>query len=180
MIRVIISASVVYLALIIMLRIGGKRTLSKWNAFDFIVTIAMGSIIASIILNKDVTVVEGLLASGVLILLQASITWLSVRIGWIEGAVKAQPTLLYANENFLRDNMRTQRVTRSEMLAAIRASGIGHLSFVDAVVLETDGSFSVVESIYTRAGMADALEDVDGYKDDYLNEGSVDAAHSER
>ncbi len=93
--QIFLTSLFAYSILIIFLRVSGKRTLSKWNAFDFIVTIALGSILASVILSKDVVVLEGVLASALLIVFQFIITWLSVRVGWIEDLIKAEPTLLY-------------------------------------------------------------------------------------
>ena len=161
--QVFISCLLVYVAFIILLRISGKRTLSKWNAFDFIVTIALGSILASVILSKGVVILEGILASFLLIIFQFIITWLSVRVDWIENLVKANPTLLYNENNFLFDEMKKQRVTKGEILAAIRASSIGSLEKVKAVVLETDGSFSVIKKSENEDSNS-ALEDVEGIK----------------
>lgn len=159
--QVFVTSLFAYSILIVFLRVSGKRTLSKWNAFDFIVTIALGSILASVILSKDVVVLEGVLASALLIGFQFIITWLSVRISWFEDLIKAKPTLLYNNDKFLFDKMKNQRVSKSEILAAIRASSIGSLEKVKAVVLETDGSFSVIKKS-ENGDSNSALEDVIG------------------
>ncbi|CAN5492072.1 DUF421 domain-containing protein [soil metagenome] len=159
--QVFLTSLFAYSILIIFLRVSGKRTLSKWNAFDFIVTIALGSILASVILSKDVVVLEGVLASALLIIFQFIITWLSVRINWIKDLVKAKPTLLYDKNKFLFDKMKNQRVSKSEILAAIRASSIGSLEKVEAVVLETDGSFSVIKKSENDDSNS-ALGDVEG------------------
>jgi hypothetical protein len=76
------------------LRVTGKRTLSKWNAFDFVVTIALGSTLASAFLSKSVALTEGILPVAVLVGLQFIITWLSVRFSSIRHLVKGEPTLL--------------------------------------------------------------------------------------
>ena len=159
--QVFISSLFAYFILIIFLRVSGKRTLSKWNAFDFIVTIALGSILASVILSKDVVIFEGILASGLLIIFQFTITWFAVRISWIDDLIKAEPTLLYNRDKFLFDKMKKQRVAKSEILAAVRASSIGSLEKVEAVVLETDGSFSVIKKSQNGESNS-ALEDVEG------------------
>lgn len=159
--QVFVTSLVAYTIFIVLLRVSGKRTLSKWNAFDFIVTIALGSILASVILSKDVVIIEGVLASGLLIGFQFIITWLSVRVDWIKDLIKAKPTLLYNKDKYLFDKMKNQRVTKGEILAAIRASSIGSLEKVEAVVLETDGSFSVIEKS-ENGDSNSALEDVKG------------------
>ncbi|MEI8665572.1 hypothetical protein P4S81_12945 [Pseudoalteromonas sp. B28] len=74
LIRVLIIGVLGYVALVFWLRVSGKRTLSKWNVFDFVVTIALGSILASVIISKSVALLEGILAFVVLIGLQYLIT----------------------------------------------------------------------------------------------------------
>lgn len=156
---VFVTATVAYFALILSLRISGKRTLSKWNAFDFVVTIALGSILATVILSKQVALVEGILGFVLLILFQYIITRLSVRFSFFRGWIKSNPTLLFDRGEFLDDALKSQRVTESEVRAAIRESGNVSLEDVEAVVLETDGSFSVMGR--SKKGSRTALEDVD-------------------
>lgn len=160
--RVFVSGVFAYVTLIIWLRVSGKRTLSKWNAFDFVVTIALGSILATVILSDKVKITEGVLASFVLIAFQFLITWLSVRVGWVEDLVKARPTLLFFEGNYREKAMRRQRVAKGEILAAIRTSSIGSIQKIKAVVLEADGRFSVIERSESDDGNS-ALEDVEGF-----------------
>ncbi len=144
-IRILIVGVLAYIALIIFLRVSGKRTLSKWNAFDFVVTIALGSILASVVVSKDVVLIEGVIAFALLIGLQFVITRLSVRFDSIKNVVKAEPTLLFNKGEFLNEAMFRQRVTESEIRAAIRSNGLAAIEEIEAVVLETDGTFSVVK-----------------------------------
>lgn len=156
--RVIIVGVLAYAALILWLRVSGKRSLSKWNAFDFVVTIALGSAFASVLLSKDVPLAEGVLAFVLLLGLQWVITWSSVRWPTLRRVIKAQPTLLLDRGEYLREAMKSQRVTESEILAAIRNKGIAAVEEVGAVVLETDGSFSVIKD--TEGNSRSALSDV--------------------
>jgi uncharacterized membrane protein YcaP (DUF421 family) len=133
-----------YGALILLLRVSGKRTLSKMNAFDLVVTVALGSTLATILLSKDVALAEGVLAFAVLILLQFVIAWLSVRSTAVHRLVKAEPALLFHQGKFLWQAMTAERVTEDEVRAAVRGQGIASMEAVAAVVLETDGSFTVL------------------------------------
>jgi uncharacterized membrane protein YcaP (DUF421 family) len=142
--RTLIVGILAYVALVAILRISGKRTLTKFNAFDLIVTVALGSTLATILLNKEVTLAEGVVALTLLIVLQYVITWLSVRSPWFEHMVKAEPTLLAHQGQFLDDALRRQRVTREEVVAALRSSGMTEISQAATVILETDGSISVI------------------------------------
>ncbi len=158
-VRILIVGVLAYAALIIFLRVSGKRTLSKWNAFDFVVTIAFGSILASIILSKDVVLIEGLTAFVLLVGLQFVITRLSVKFDFVKKIVKANPTLLFDKGEFLPAAMRRQRVTESEIRAAIRSKGSAAIESIEAVVLETDGTFSVIIKSPDNLSRS-ALEDV--------------------
>ncbi len=148
--RVLVVGPGAYLALILLLRGSGKRTLSKLNVFDFLVTIALGSTLASVILNKSVSLAEGIVGFAVLVGLQYVISWLSVRSTGFEQLVKAEPSLLLHNGQFLDRALKAHRVTHTEVLAALRAHGHANADGVAAVVLETDGSLSVVAD--ARAG----------------------------
>ncbi|CAN5732282.1 DUF421 domain-containing protein [soil metagenome] len=143
-VRVLVIGPLAYIALVVLLRVSGKRTLSKMNAFDFVVTVAFGSTLASVVLSKTVSLLEGVVAFAVLILCQYVITYLSVRSERFQQFIKASPTLLYHQGRFLSDVMRRQRVTEEEVRSGVRESGHLSLDAVAAVVLETDGSFSVI------------------------------------
>lgn len=144
--RVLIVGTLAYIALVLVLRVSGKRTLSKMNAFDFIVTVAQGSILASVMLSKDVALAEGMTAFCLTIFLQYIITWLSVRSRQVENWVKAEPSLLFFEGRFLDKTLRRERVTHAEIRAAVRGQGIAQIEDAIAVVLETDGSLTVVQN----------------------------------
>ncbi len=144
LLRAAIQAVFAYAALVFFLRISGRRTLSKMNAFDLVVTVALGSTLATVILSKDVTVAEGALVFALLIGMQFAVTWSSVRVPWVRRAVTGEPALLVYQGEFLEAAMRKTRVTADEVRAAVRGAGTADLGAVGAVVLETDGSFSVI------------------------------------
>jgi uncharacterized membrane protein YcaP (DUF421 family) len=157
LLRAVVVGSLAYAGLILLLRASGKRTLAKMNAFDLVVTVALGSTLATVLLSERVALVEGLAGLGVLILLQLMVTWLSVRFAAVRRLVRAEPTLLYFRGAMLRRAMADQRVTVSEVLQAVRSSGLAGLEQVEAVVLESDGTLSVVSQ---GSGSGSALRDV--------------------
>jgi uncharacterized membrane protein YcaP (DUF421 family) len=144
LVRVLVNCVVGYTCVIAILRISGKRTLSKLNAFDFVVTIALGSTLATLIVSKDMILAEGVLAVALLVSLQYIITAASVRSSLFSGLVKSEPTLLAHDGIFLKEAMLKQRVTPDEVLAALRAHKLEAIEDAAAVVLETDGSISVL------------------------------------
>ncbi|WP_341200862.1 DUF421 domain-containing protein [Planomicrobium okeanokoites] len=143
--RIVTVGFLAYIGLVFFLRISGKRTLTKLNAFDLVVTVALGSTLATILLNNKISLFEGLTAFGLLIGGQYIMTFLAVRSKTFNKFIKSEPKLLYLNGNFLEDAMKKERINRVEILQSIRNQGKGSLEEVQAVVLETDGSMSVIQ-----------------------------------
>lgn len=156
--RIALTGALAYAALVVLLRISGKRTLSKMNAFDLVVTVALGSCLATVILSKDVALADGVVGVGLLIALQYAVTWLSIRSSAVSDLVKSEPALLVRRGEMLRSALRRERVLESEILAAVREQGLASLAQVEAVVLETDGSLSVIQR--SDAGDRSALSGV--------------------
>lgn len=155
--RTLVVGVLAYVALVALLRVSGKRTLGKWNAFDLVVTVAFGSTLSTALLSRDTSLVQVVCAFAVLVGLQFTVTWLSVRSRRVGEAVKSTPALLLHRGVFLDAALRRERVTEGEVRAAIRASGIAAVEDVHAAVLETDGTISVIRD--AGAG-ATALDDV--------------------
>ncbi len=142
--QTVIAGVLAYAALIVLLRTSGKRTLAKMNAFDLVVTVALGSTLSTILLSRDVALADGVAALALLIGLQFLVAWLSVRTRRFEAAVKSSPSLLLYRGEFCEREMQRQRVSADEIKAAIRSAGLTDVPHVGAVVLETDGTFSVI------------------------------------
>ncbi|MBX9699049.1 MAG: DUF421 domain-containing protein [Acetobacteraceae bacterium] len=158
LLRVIVVGALAYVALVALLRLSGKRTLAKLNAFDLVVTVALGSTLATVLLNRDVALAEGVLAFALLIGLQYLVAFLSVRSPRFGALVKSEPSLLLHRGRFLEAAMRGQRVTREEILSALRASGLPGPEAAAAVVLETDGSLSVLPAAAAPEGGLPVLD----------------------
>lgn len=143
-IRTLVIGVLGYIGIVALLRLSGKRTLSKMNSFDFIVTIALGSTLATMLLSENTTLLQGLTAIAVLVFLQFAVTWTSVRWAFFSRIVKAEPRLLFHEGRYLRRAMRRERVNEQELHAAAREAGLSSGSLVAAMVLETDGSITVI------------------------------------
>jgi uncharacterized membrane protein YcaP (DUF421 family) len=164
--RVFLSVAIAYPIVIIVLRLAGKRSLSKLNAFDFIVTIALGSVLASTVTGKSLSVSEGLGAFAALAALQLIVSWISNRSHLFAKALRSEPRILLRDGKILHEALKAERITQDEVEAAIRKKGHGRVEEITAVVLESDGAMSVIEE-----GCADdctALRSVLGPKESSL------------
>ena len=142
--RTLIVGLSAYVALVGVLRITGKRTLSKMNAFDLVVTVALGSTLATVLLSKDIALAEGVTAFLLLAGAQYAVTWMSLRSDRFRRWIKAEPRALLRDGRLIADALRAERVTPDEVEAAIRAAGHADPAAIELVMLETDGSMSVV------------------------------------
>ncbi|WP_405402675.1 DUF421 domain-containing protein [Paracoccus sp. Ld10] len=145
-VRTIIVGTLAYVFLIVSLRVSGKRTLAKLNAFDLIVTVALGSTLATILLSESVALAEGVTGLVLLILLQYAVTAMSVHSERFSRFVRSEPSLLLRNGTPLTRAMRNARVTNAELETVVRTAGKNDMASIGAVILESDGSFSVIES----------------------------------
>jgi uncharacterized membrane protein YcaP (DUF421 family) len=142
-IRTITLSIIGFAALMILLRGSGKRTLSKLNAFDFVFVVAVGSVFASTIISKDITLIEGVASMATLIVIQVTLAELAMRYPAVERIINGKPTLLFSHGKFIPRALKKERVTEEEVRGAIRAKGVNRVEDVDAVILENDGSLSV-------------------------------------
>lgn len=132
-----------FTSLFVMLRLSGKRTLSKLNVFDFVFVVAVGSVFAATIIEKDVTLLEGFFALAALIAIQVLLAEIAARSDLADRIINGYPTLLFSHGKFIPRALKRERITEGEVRAAIREKGITTVEDVDAVVLENDGSLSV-------------------------------------
>jgi uncharacterized membrane protein YcaP (DUF421 family) len=143
-VRTLVVGVVAYLALVAMLRISGKRTLSQLNAFDFVVTVALGSTLATTVVSTNTGLLQGLAAFAVLIGMQYAITWASQRSALVARLAKSEPTALAYRGRLASEALRQERILPEEVAAALREHGVSSVKRADLVVLETDGTISVV------------------------------------
>jgi uncharacterized membrane protein YcaP (DUF421 family) len=147
LVRTLVVGVAAYLALVALLRISGKRTLSKMNAFDLVVTVALGSTLATVLLSRDVPLADGVLGFFVLVGMQFLITASSRRWQRVSHAVRSEPRALLYRGRILPESLRAERVLEEEVQAALRQHGFARYDDVDLLVLETDGSFTAIASL---------------------------------
>ena len=145
LLRTVVVGTLTYISIIVILRISGKRTLATMNAFDFLITVALGSAYGRILTAKQVSLAEAVTTFMLLALLQFVVSKLENKYQWFYQMVTSQPTLLYYKGEFLEKAMRKQRVRKDSLLGAVRKKRFSSLEDVEAIVLETDGSLSIIQ-----------------------------------
>ncbi len=144
LLRLAVVAPLSYVALIVILRVSGKRMLSKMNAFDLIVTVALGSTLATVVLSKQVALAEGVLALALLVALQYVVAWSGSRSPRVRRVTESRPTLVLFRGQFLSAALRDENLAEDDVRSALRSEDIATLQEVEAVVLEANGKLSVI------------------------------------
>ena len=142
----LIEAAVLYPYAVLVLRLAGKTTVGTARIFDFVSTVAMGTMVGSTIISKSIALTTGLVGLTALVALQWAVAYASSRSTRFYRLTTNTPRLLYDGSRFLEENLRAERMTREDVLAKIREGGHPNLGSVAAVVLETTGNVAVIGS----------------------------------
>lgn len=142
---IFLTALGIYVALIAFTRIAGKRSFSKMSSFDFAMTVAVGSLIASTILSKNTSLVQGIVGLGSLYILQITVARLR-EFNAVKSMVDNNPLLLMDGPKILHDNLKKARVSEGDLRNKLREANVIRLTQVKAVVFETTGDVSVLHT----------------------------------
>lgn len=137
-----LAALAIYLFVIASTRLAGLRSFATMSSFDFAMTVAIGSLIASAA-SGQVALAGSATGIAVLYLAQAVVAALRRR-GLLGGLVDNSPLLLMEEGRILEDNLAAARMTRGDLRARLRAANVLEHAQVHAVVFETTGDVSVL------------------------------------
>jgi uncharacterized membrane protein YcaP (DUF421 family) len=142
--RIVVIATGTYVLIVGLLRLLGEQALAKMSAYDLVVTVALGSLLASIPLGSGITLVDGLAAIGTYLLLQQILRWAVKHSKRTERLVRDIPQFMVWDGQFLDQQLKDHNVLKAEIRAAVRRAGLGSISEALAVILENDGDWSVL------------------------------------
>ncbi|PHR13236.1 MAG: hypothetical protein COA40_07020 [Aequorivita sp.] len=144
-VAIILTAIGIYAATIIFTRLAGKRSFSKMSSFDFAMTVAIGSIIATTVLSKSVSLVQGVVGLAAVYILQISVAMVR-RFKIVQTLIDNEPLLLMDGQHILYENLKKARVTETDLRSKLREANVLELSQVRAVIFESTGDIAVLHS----------------------------------
>ena len=145
LIEIVLTAIGIYFATIIFTRLAGKRSFSKMSSFDFAMTVAIGSIIATTVLSKSVSLLQGVIGLAAVYILQVLVAILR-KLEIVQKLIDNKPLLLMDGEEILQENLKKARVTESDLRSKLREANVLELSQVRAVIFESTGDIAVLHS----------------------------------
>jgi uncharacterized membrane protein YcaP (DUF421 family) len=154
LLSIVLTAVGTYVAVILFTRLGGKRSFSKMSSFDFAITVALGSMVATTVLSKSVTLWQGMTGLAALYVLQLATAYLR-RYPSVSAITDNRPMYLMKGANVLHENLKKARVTESDLRAKLREANVLELSQVRAVIFETTGDIAVLHTNNTQQQIQD-------------------------
>lgn len=133
----------VYVLMLVVIRVMGKRTVGNFTAFDLLVALMLGEVVDEIIYG-DVTIMQGVVAILVVAAARYVTAWLTYSNGKIGRVLEGKPREVVRNGEFVRESMRHELMGEEEVLAALRLQGISDMREVKKAVMEVDGQVSVI------------------------------------
>lgn len=140
----IARAAIVYVALMLMVRLSGKRTVGQFTPFDLLVVMLLSEGVSNSLSGKDDSIVGGLIVAGTLVLLNLMVAMASARSKKIEDVVEGSPILVARDGRVFHDVLKRQHVGTGDMDKALREADC-ELENVKCAFLETDGTISVLK-----------------------------------
>lgn len=151
---VALSAIGIYFGLILFTRLMGLRSFSKLSSHDFAMTVGIGSVLASTVLSKSPSLLQGLVAMAMLFLLQAMVSLIRRKVKPLKDLIDNEPVVLMAHGDYYWDNINQASLSKSDIHQVLRQNGIKSKSEIFAVIMETTGDISVIKQSETAADRA--------------------------
>jgi uncharacterized membrane protein YcaP (DUF421 family) len=159
-----LRALAVYLLLLVLLRVMGKRTIGNFTAFDLLVALMLGEVVDEMIYG-DVSFAQGVTAILVVCLLQYGNSWLSYWDHGFDRVLEGVPTPVVEGGRLVQEGLRKERMNEKEVMAELRLHGIDDLREVKLAMVESDGEVSVIRHRWAEpVEKGDVLADAAGEK----------------
>jgi uncharacterized membrane protein YcaP (DUF421 family) len=140
----IVRPVVIYVFLVVILRIGGRRELAQMNAFDLVVLLTLSNAVQNAIIGDDNSLLGGIIGGATLVLLNLGVVRFLYRHPGLDRKLEGDPVLLVKDGRIVKENLERELITEDELLAAIHRQGIDRIEACAEVILETSGTISVL------------------------------------
>jgi len=142
--EIVVRTAVVYLAVLLLLRAGGKRELGQMSVADLVVILVIANAVQNAMNAGDNSLTVGLVAAATLVGMNLLLARSGGRLPFLSHLFHDEPTLLMQDGVLLEENIAREHVQKEEIEMAAREHGIGDLSEVSEAILEPDGSISII------------------------------------
>jgi uncharacterized membrane protein YcaP (DUF421 family) len=148
--EVVLRTALVYLGLLLAMRVAGKREVGQMKPFDLVTLLIISNAVQNAMVGQDSSVVGGLVAATVILLLNFTVEWLRHRYLLAQQVFEGSPTLIVNDGHFVTDHLRQEQLSEEDVLQAMREHGVDDVQQVKSAVLEVDGSISIIPKESTQ------------------------------
>jgi uncharacterized membrane protein YcaP (DUF421 family) len=148
--ELIVRGVVVYIALLLGIRMFGRREIGQMTPFDLVLILLIANAVQNAMVGPDTSLIGGLVVAATLLILNRLVARSSARIPWLRSVTEGEPILLINNGRVLADRLRREGIDIDDLEQAAREHGVKDLSEVDTAVLEIDGSVSIIPVTGTK------------------------------
>ena len=141
----VLRALAVYAALLLMVRLSGKRSVGQFTPFDMILLILLGTAVQNSLIGEDVSLLGGLLLAGTLIALNHAVGWITARSRRLHAMIEGVAVKIIEDGALDKDRLRKEGVSEMDLDEALRRAGMEHVSEVRRGWLETDGHITLIK-----------------------------------
>jgi len=140
----VLRAVIVYVVLLAMIRLSGKRTMGQFTAFDMLLIVLLGNAVQNALLGKDTSMSGGLLLAATLIVLNWTVGFVTARSRRAERLLEGEPVVLARNGHVYRDVLRRELVSRDDFAKSMREQGCSDVDRIHLALLETNGHITIL------------------------------------
>ncbi|AZZ36753.1 DUF421 domain-containing protein [Bdellovibrio sp. qaytius] len=144
--NLVFRSIIVYLSVLILLRLSGKRQMGQMSATEFVAVLLISNAVQNAMNGGDVSLAGGLLSAVVLIILSALISYLTYKSKFFSSMFEGTPTLLIHQGKIIYKNLHSERMNESELHILLRKQGMHNLNEIKTAILEADGTLSVTKA----------------------------------
>jgi uncharacterized membrane protein YcaP (DUF421 family) len=149
--ELVVRAGVVYLFLLVLLRVTGKRQVGQLAPFDLVLLLVLSNAVQNSMNGGDNSLVGGLITAGTLVGLNYAVSYSTFRSKRLEALIEGRPQVIIHNGQVFEDVMKSAKLTHHELNAALRRTGCSCVDEVQAAILENNGSISVITRARSQA-----------------------------
>jgi uncharacterized membrane protein YcaP (DUF421 family) len=142
---IVFRAIVLFLFLLLLMRVTGRREISNLQPFDFILLIVVGDALQQGLTQDDYSVTGAIIAVGTIATLQVALSWIGFRLPFTRGLLEGEPIVLVQDGKPIERNLRRERLTLADLTEEMRIQQIASLRDVQWAVLETSGQISFIK-----------------------------------
>lgn len=140
----VLRALAVYVALLVMVRLSGKRSVGQFTPFDMILLILLGTAVQNSLLGEDISLLGGLILAGTLIAFNHVVGWLAARSRRFNAFVEGRAVQIIEDGVLDKETLRAEGVSEMDLDEALRRNGLEHVSEVRRGWIETDGNITLI------------------------------------